>query len=128
MEGISAIIKQLQKVYPYQSRGYQFLISKPFLGKKEKSPYKRWLMYLRWMVRKDEIDLGLWQNISKADLLMPLDTHTFNVSLKLGLLKRKTYDFKAVLELTEQLKQFDPLDPIKYDFALYRIGQEKLLT
>jgi len=61
------------------------------------------------------------------DLLMPLDTHTFKVSQKLGLLTRKTYDMKAVLELTETLKRFDSLDPIKYDFALYRLGQEKII-
>ncbi len=59
---------------------------------------------------------------------MPLDTHTFNVSRNLGLLKRKSYDLKAVFELTEKLKKFDPKDPVKYDFALYRIGQEKLLA
>jgi uncharacterized protein (TIGR02757 family) len=84
-------------------------------------------MFLRWMVRSDEIDLGLWSKIDKKDLLMPLDTHTFKVSQKLGLLKRKTYDMKAVLELTETLKGFDSLDPIKYDFALYRLGQEKII-
>jgi len=83
-------------------------------------------MYLRWMVRSDSIDLGLWSGVDKGDLLMPLDTHTFKVSLKLGLLKRKTYDLKAVIELTESLKRFDSTDPIKYDFALYRIGQEGL--
>ncbi|CAA6806958.1 MAG: FIG01146831: hypothetical protein [uncultured Sulfurovum sp.] len=89
--------------------------------------YKRYLMFLRWMVRSDEIDLGLWTKIDKKDLLMPLDTHTFKVSQKLGLLKRKTYDMKAVLELTQRLKSFDATDPIKYDFALYRLGQEKIV-
>ena len=58
---------------------------------------------------------------------MPLDTHTFHVSTKLGLLKRKQCDLKAALELTENLKKFDPLDPIKYDFALYRLGQEGII-
>lgn len=82
-------------------------------------------MYLRWMVRNDELDLGLFKNIDKKDLLIPLDTHTHKVSLKLKLLKRKIYDFKSVLELTRSLKKFDPQDPIKYDFALYRIGQNK---
>ncbi|WP_321778370.1 DUF2400 family protein [Sulfurimonas sp.] len=84
-------------------------------------------MFLRWMVRKDNIDMGLWKNINKADLIMPLDTHTFNVSLKLGLLKRKTYDLQSAIELTQTLKIFDKDDPLKYDFALYRIGQEKIL-
>ena len=127
LEGISAVIKALQSVNTYSSKGYKFLISKPYMGAKEKSPYKRWNMYLRWMVRKDNIDMGLWSGVNTADLLIPLDTHTFKVSLALGLLKRKTYDYKAVLELTQQLKQFDDKDPIKYDFALYRMGQEKMI-
>ncbi len=84
-------------------------------------------MFLRWMVRDDEIDMGLWQGIDKADLIMPLDTHTFNVSRRVGLLERKTYDLQAAIELTETLKGFDKNDPLKYDFALYRLGQEKLL-
>ncbi len=66
--------------------------------------YKRYLMYLRWMVRSDNIDMGLWSKIDKKDLIIPLDTHTFNVSLRLGLLKRKTYDMKASIELTKSKK------------------------
>jgi uncharacterized protein (TIGR02757 family) len=85
------------------------------------------MMYLRWMVRKDHIDLGLWTKVDKKDLIVPLDTHTFNVSHKLGLLKRKNYDLEAALELTATLRGFDSEDPVKYDFALYRIGQEKML-
>jgi uncharacterized protein (TIGR02757 family) len=127
MDGISSIIKALYGVHTYQSKGYQFLIGHPFRGQRETSPFKRWHMYLRWMVRHDFIDLGLWKGINRAHLLMPLDTHTFHVSQKLGLLKRKTYDFKSVVLLTEQLKQFDANDPLKYDFALYRLGQEGLV-
>ena len=59
---------------------------------------------------------------------MPLDVHTHRVSLNLGLISRKSYDFKAVRELTDKLCEFDPTDPIKYDFALYRIGQSGELT
>ena len=84
-------------------------------------------MFLRWMVRKDNIDMGLWSGVDKRDLIMPLDTHTFNVSKRLGLLKRKTYDLASAIELTETLKGFDESDPLKYDFALYRLGQEKIL-
>ena len=84
-------------------------------------------MFLRWMVRKDELDLGFWKGIDKKDLILPLDTHTFKVSQKLGLLKRKTYDLKSAIEISKKLKEFDKNDPIKYDFALYRIGQEKIL-
>jgi len=80
------------------------------------------------MVRKDNLDMGLWNKIDKAHLLMPLDTHTFHLSQKLGLLKRKTYDMKATIELTEQLRKFDVNDPIKYDFAIYRLGQESQIS
>lgn len=88
---------------------------------------KRWMMYLRWMVRSDAIDMGLWQGVSTSDLIVPLDTHTFNVSKRLGLLERRSYDLQAALELTDTLRCFDPDDPVKYDFALYRLGQERIV-
>ena len=127
LDGLWNFITTLKEVYPYESRGYSFLIGS--IPKKINSAgtYKRYLMYLRWMVRCDELDMGLWSKIDKKDLLMPLDTHTFKVSQKLGLLTRKTYDMRATLELTEKLKEFDVTDPIKYDFALYRLGQEKII-
>ena len=127
LEGLWNFIETLKNIYPYETQGYNFLIGS--LPKKVNSAgtYKRYMMYLRWMVRKDELDMGLWTKINKKDLLMPLDTHTFKMSQKLGLLKRKSYDMKAVLELTDRFKQWDKNDPVKYDFALYRLGQEKLL-
>lgn len=124
MDGLSSLITFLYDLNPYRSRGYEFLFGK-IPPKMPTSPYKRWHMYLRWMVREDHLDLGLWKKIDKHDLLMPLDTHTFNLGKKFGLIQRKTYDFKAVLELTESLKKLDINDPVKYDFALYRLGQEK---
>jgi len=127
LDGLWNFIAILKEVYPYESRGYHFLVGSVPKKVKSAGTYKRYLMFLRWMVRKDELDLGLWSKIDKKDLLMPLDTHTFKVSQKLGLLQRKTYDMKAVLELTETLKGFDSSDPIKYDFALYRLGQEKIV-
>jgi uncharacterized protein (TIGR02757 family) len=127
LDGLWSFILALQEVYPYESRGYKFLIGSVPKKINSAGTYKRYLMYLRWMVRSDELDLGLWSKIDKKDLLMPLDTHTFKVSQKLGLLERKTYDMKATLELTSKLKTFDYLDPIKYDFALYRLGQEKVI-
>lgn len=125
LDGIKSLLEIFNKVNNYTSRGYGFLIGK-IPTPKIKSSYKRWNMYLRWMVRSDNIDMGLWKGVNTEDLLIPLDTHTFNVSHKLGLLKRKTYDLKAVKELSLKLKEFDSKDPIKYDFALYRIGQEKI--
>ncbi len=126
MDGLYKLIELIYDINPYRSRGYEFLVGK-IPKKKPASPYKRWHMYLRWMVRDDNLDLGLWDGVRREDLLMPLDTHTFKIGQKLGLIKRKTYDFKSVIELTNSLKKLDPRDPIKYDFALYRIGQEKLL-
>ncbi len=126
LDGLWHFIERLQSVYPRQTRGYNFLVGS--IPKKVLSAgtYKRYMMYLRWMVREDALDMGLWSKIDKKDLLMPLDTHTFQVSRRLGLLKRKTYDMKASIELTDTLRTFDAKDPIKYDFALYRLGQEKL--
>jgi len=124
IDGIREIIIKIYETTPYTSKGYEFLIGKiPPNCTKGVSPYKRWNMFLRWMVRRDDLDLGLWEGIDKKDLIIPLDTHTHKVSIKLGLLKRKTYDLQAAIELTNKLKEFDPLDPLKYDFALYRIGQ-----
>ena len=125
IEGINALITKFYEINAYQSRGYQFLVGKVTKKRKGAGALKRWNMYLRWMVREDNIDMGLWTKVNKKDLLLPLDTHTFNVGHRLGLLKRKTYDLEAAYELTQTLRSFDKHDPIKYDFALYRLGQEK---
>lgn len=134
LEGLDSVISKIYQIANYKSQGFTFLVSSPLKRDKEgnikqigNAPYKRWNMFLRWMVRKDMLDLGLWKGIDTKDLLLPLDTHTFKVSQKLGLLKRKTYDLKSAILITEKLKEFDNVDPIKYDFALYRIGQEKIL-
>lgn len=125
MDGLKCLIHYLYDINPYRSKGYEFLLGK-VPQKRITSPYKRWHMFLRWMVRHDNLDLGLWRGVDKKDLLIPLDIHTFSVGKKLGLITHARYDFKAVLELTQKLKEFDINDPVKYDFALYRIGQEKL--
>ena len=85
---------------------------------------KRLNMFLRWMVRKDNrgVDFGIWHNIPTSALLIPLDIHTGNVSRKLELLYRMQNDWKAVLELTKSLRNFDSADPVKYDFALFGLG------
>ena len=106
----------------------------------ENSSSKRLCMYLRWMVRNDKsnVDFGLWSapsalkgkkktlfkdNLTFSSLLMcPLDVHSGNVARKLGLLSRKQNDWKAVEELTANLRKFDPIDPVKYDFALFGLG------
>jgi len=88
------------------------------------SSCKRLNMFLRWMVRKDKkgVDFGLWKKIKPSQLLMPLDVHVERVGRQLGLLHRKQRDWKAVVELTENLKKFDPKDPVKYDYALFGQG------
>ncbi len=88
------------------------------------STCKRLNMFLRWMVRKDKsgVDFGVWKKIRPAQLLIPLDVHVDRTARKLGLIKRKQTDWKAVVELTENLKQFDPIDPVKYDFALFGLS------
>lgn len=88
------------------------------------SAAKRINMFLRWMVRKDNngVDLGIWKSISSASLSCPLDVHSGNVARKLGILKRKQNDGKAVAELDLILRKFDKNDPVKYDFALFGLG------
>ncbi len=101
-------------------QGFYHMIPNPANG----GAMKRMNMYLRWMVRKPPVDLGIWQFMKPKDLLIPLDVHVGRVSRQMGLLKRKSNDFKAVTELTEQLKKFCPEDPVKYDFAMFAFGVE----
>lgn len=88
------------------------------------SSAKRLNMFLRWMVRHDKshIDFGLWQGIPVSSLMLPLDVHSGNVARKLGLLSRRQNDWKAVEDVSDTLRKFDPNDPVKYDFALFGLG------
>lgn len=88
------------------------------------SAAKRINMFLRWMVRNDNngVDFGIWHSLSSAQLSCPLDVHSGNVARKLGLLKRKQNDGKSLAELDTSLRQLDPNDPVKYDFALFGLG------
>ncbi len=124
IDGVFELIGLFGARNAFESRGYRFLIGTIPAKRSAWSPYKRWMMFLRWMVRKDRLDLGRWKGVARSDLVIPLDTHTFRVGHGLGLLKRKSYDWKAAVELTQSLKEFSSDDPVKYDFALYRIGQE----
>ena len=83
---------------------------------------KRMSMFLRWMVRKPPVDFGIWKFMPTSDLYIPLDVHVARISREMGLLSRNSNDFKAVVELTENLKHFDPQDPVKYDFAMFGYG------
>jgi len=103
------------------SARYSKHISNP--GKEDKggSACKRLNLALRWLVRGGPVDLGLWKSIKPAALYIPLDVHVARTARKLGLLQRKSNDKKAVIELTEKLREFDAADPVKYDFALFGI-------
>lgn len=88
------------------------------------SACKRLNMFLRWMVRRDDrgVDFGIWKKIRQDQLICPLDVHVQRTAMEWGLLSRKQADWQAAVELTQSLKQFDPLDPVKYDFALFGTG------
>jgi len=88
------------------------------------SSAKRLMMFLRWMVRKDnrKVDFGIWKNIDQKFLSVPLDVHTGNISRKLNLVSRKQNDWKTVEEMDVALRRFDNQDPAKYDFALFGLG------
>jgi len=81
-------------------------------------------MFLRWMVRNDKrgVDFGLWTSISPSQLYIPLDVHSGRVARELGLLKRKQNDWRAVTQLTHNLRKLDPLDPVRFDFALFGLS------
>ncbi len=86
------------------------------------SACKRLHLYLRWMVRRDEIDLGPWTRVSPSKLVVPVDTHMHRISRVFGLTERKQADIKTALEITGGFRRFAPDDPVKYDFAITRIG------
>lgn len=108
------------------------ILKTPHLKRSEKhfanpmsgSAAKRTNMFLRWMIRQDNngVDFGLWKSIPPSALMIPLDVHSGNTARDLGLLVRKQNDWKSVEELTNNLREFDPNDPVKYDFALFGIG------
>ncbi|MDR0824284.1 MAG: TIGR02757 family protein [Prevotella sp.] len=93
----------------------------------QKSACKRLNMYLRWMVRDDDkgVDFGLWNKVDPSRLICPLDLHVERTARKTGLLERDKPDWKAAMELTENLRILDPADPSRYDFALFGISIEE---
>ncbi|MEW5947307.1 MAG: TIGR02757 family protein [bacterium] len=98
--------------------GYGSLLSSPEKG----SALKRLNLFLRWMVRRDEVDPGGWDAVPRAKLIVPLDTHMHRISLALRLTERRQADIRAALEVTAGFRRFSPEDPVKYDFALTRLG------
>ncbi|HBE43379.1 MAG TPA: TIGR02757 family protein [Bacteroidales bacterium] len=115
-------IHELHKIFfelPHEKKTERH-VSDPYKG----SSAKKLNMYLRWMIRKDNkgVDFGIWDSIPPSILSCPLDVHSGRVARKLGLLKRKQNDVKAVAELDRVLRSFDSEDPVKYDFALFGLG------
>jgi uncharacterized protein (TIGR02757 family) len=96
------------------SRGYRHLFPLPSAG----GPCKRLHLFLRWMVRREPPDFGLWTSLSPARLLMPIDTHVENMSRAIGLTRRRSRTWRMAEEITARLASIDPTDPVKYDFAL----------
>jgi uncharacterized protein (TIGR02757 family) len=102
-----------------EDAGVRFLLPSPRKG----SACKRLNLYLRWMVRRnDGVDFGIWKKIPPSKLVIPLDTHLARISRHLSLTGMKTAGWRMALQVTESLRELDPLDPIKYDFALCRLG------
>lgn len=100
------------------SRGFLHLLADPA----KSSACKRWFLFFRWMVRLDEIDFGIWEFIKPGELLMPVDTHIARIGYLIGLTKRKGAGAAMVKEITDNLRKIHPADPLKYDFALTRLG------
>jgi len=106
----------LREVFPRGrvSRGYRHLFPLPSLG----GPCKRLHLFLRWMVRRDPPDFGLWTSVAPSRLLIPVDTHVENISRSIGLTRRRSRTWRMAEEITRRLAAIDPADPVKYDFAL----------
>lgn len=118
---LSNVVNTLYKYAPHNiGIGLNHMIPKAQNG----SAMKKMNMFLRWMVRKSSVDIGIWNFMSPADLYIPLDVHVGRQSREMGLLRRKSNDYTAVKELTEKLKEFCPEDPTKYDFAMFAFGVE----
>lgn len=111
-------VEHLRKISGSQ---HTFLLPDPSSG----SPCKRLNLFLRWMVRRDGMDLGLWKDISPSHLIMPLDTHIGRVSYKLGWISTPSLSWKKAEAITDVLRKFDPADPTRYDFALCHESMEK---
>jgi uncharacterized protein (TIGR02757 family) len=111
----------LEPVYgrrPRPAPGVSYFLSRPSTG----SACKRINLFLRWMVRNDAVDPGGWSGIAPSQLVVPLDTHTIRTGRCLGLTGRASPGWKMAVEITEALRALDPLDPVRYDFALCHLG------
>jgi len=116
-DGLSRLVQRLRLELP-TSYGTRFSLPDPLEG----AACKRWRMFLRWLVRTGWPDLGQWTAYPAHDLVIPLDTHVARVSRFIGLSRRATPDGKMAREITDALRRLDPVDPLRYDFALSHLG------
>lgn len=123
-EFVNVFFKINSRTVRTESAGFRHFFPSPKKG----SACKRINLFLRWMIRDKDIDLGIWKGIPKNKLIIPLDTHIARISKCLELTKRKSADWLMAAEITESLKGFDPEDPLKYDFALCHQGITKLCS
>ncbi|MGJ1236100.1 MULTISPECIES: TIGR02757 family protein [Sphingobacterium] len=114
------------KTYFFSLPDYPVRTRKHISSPAQKSTVKRINMFLRWMVRKDTkgVDFGIWHRLSPKDLICPCDVHVERVARKFGLITLDKVNWKTAQELTANLRLLDPLDPVKYDFALFGLGVE----
>lgn len=115
LKALDSFVCQLSQAFPEK---YNYLLSSPV----KKSACKRLNLFMRWMVRCDDVDPGGWSCVPKSMLLVPLDTHMNNVCTSFGLTNRKNADLKSVVQISEAFASIEPEDPIKYDFVLTRFG------
>ena len=129
LPALSRFCDLLYEIYSEQNgrkvgRGMKYLLASPVRG----SACKRLNLFLRWMVRDDEVDTGLWKRIDKAKLIVPVDVHMGRLCRILGFHDRKVISLSTAVKITECFAEIEPADPVKYDFALSRIGIVKNCT
>ncbi len=121
MERLSAFVTTLLEL---SGMDKSYLLPDP----RKKSACKRLFLFLRWMVRKDRVDPGGWSSLEPGDLIIPLDTHMFNIARELGFTTRRQAGLKSALEITGAFRRLNPQDPVKYDFVLTRFGIRRELS
>lgn len=120
---LSAFCDSLLKIHSSEhkgkiNRGLEYLLVSPSRG----SACKRMNLYLRWMIRSDEVDAGIWNSIDKSKLIVPIDVHMGRLCRFLGFHSNNTISLKTAIQVTKHFAEIEPSDPAKYDFALSRIG------
>jgi uncharacterized protein (TIGR02757 family) len=122
LKGFISLFRRMDTSVIYGKNVKPYGLTQFFPLPEKGSPCKRMNLFLRWMVRKGDIDFGIWDKIPPSKLIIPLDTHIARIAKCLGLTKRTSTDIRTAREITASLRRFDPIDPLKYDFALCHQG------